>query len=237
MNGRRRYGEDNQPVQPIYWQRLVEYRGVQNRRERLADSRLYAITPEPVGEEVEPLVKSWLEGGVDMVQLRAKTLPRGRLLSLAQSLRKVCADAGVLFIVNDHLDVAMLCGADGVHLGEDDLSLSSARMVAGSELLIGASAATPVTACQAEAQGADYLGVGAAFATPIKPSKAILGLAGVAEVQQAVQIPVFAIGGIDLDHIDSLRRAGLGRVGVIRALAEAENPAQQARAMKLALAR
>jgi len=103
-----------------------------------------------------------------VIQLRHKSLARGELLVLAQRIREVTRVAGVLFVVNDHVDIALLSEADGVHLGPDDLTIASARRVAGDRLLIGASASSPEAARSAIADGADYLGSGPAYATPIK---------------------------------------------------------------------
>jgi thiamine-phosphate pyrophosphorylase len=204
-------------------------------RERLADARLYAITPEAEPDAVERLVGAWLRGGVDVVQLRHKRLPRGRLLDLASALADACAAAGALFVVNDHVDVALLSGADGVHLGADDLTPAAARRVAGPGLLVGASASTPEAAAQAEREGADYLGAGPAYATPLKPEKRVIGPAGVAAVAAAVRLPVFAIGGIDRARLPELRRAGVDRVCAIRALAAAADPEAEAMAWREAL--
>ncbi len=209
--------------------------GARARRERLDEARLYAITPEAEPAAVERVVAAWLRGGVDAVQLRQKRLARGRLLELATALAAACADAGVLFIVNDHVDVAMLSGADGVHLGPDDLTVAAARRVAGRELLVGASASTPEAGREAERDGADYLGSGPAYATPLKTEKRVIGPAGVAAVTAAVGGPVFAIGGIDRSRLPELRAAGLTRVCAIRALGEAEDPEAEARAWKAAL--
>src|SRR5215472_4143702 len=101
------------------------------RHDRLAAARLYAITPEAEPADVERVVAAWLRGGVDVVQLRQKRLARGPLLELATALAGVCAAAGALFVVNDHVDVAVLSGADGVHVGPDDLTVSAARRAGG----------------------------------------------------------------------------------------------------------
>lgn len=204
-------------------------------RERLDGARLYAITPDAPSGNVEALVTAWIRGGADMVQLRSKALARGEVLALARRLAPVCADAGVLFIVNDHLDIAMLSGADGVHLGEDDLSLDAARRIAGPDLVVGASAATPQAARSAQAAGADYLGAGPAYATPIKAAKPPIGPGGVRAVQESVNVPVFAIGGIDGDRVPELRSAGVHRICVIRALAGAADPEGEARRLREAL--
>jgi thiamine-phosphate pyrophosphorylase len=176
-----------------------------------------------------------LRGGVDAVQLRNKALPRVDLLSLAEQLARACREAGSIFIVNDHLDVALLSDADGVHLGPDDLSVAGARRVAGASLLIGASASSPEAARQAEEEGADYLGSGPAYATPLKTEKKVIGPSGVAAVAAAVRIPVFAIGGIDQRRIPELKAAGVERVCAIRSLAEGPEPEAVARAFRDAL--
>ena len=209
--------------------------GAMARRERLGQARLYAITPEAEPATVQRVVADWLRGGVDAVQLRQKRLARGRLLELATALAASCAEAGALFIVNDHVDVAMLSGADGVHLGPDDLTVGAAKRVAGRELIVGASASTPEAGRAAERDGADYLGSGPAYATPLKTEKRVIGPAGVAVVGAAVRLPVFAIGGIDRSRLPELRAAGLVRVCAIRALGEAEDPEAEARAWKAAL--
>jgi thiamine-phosphate pyrophosphorylase len=172
-------------------------------------------------------------GGADIVQLRHKSMPRGELLELAKRLR---ADLqGVLFVINDYVDIALLSEADGVHLGPDDLSVASARRVAGDRLLIGASASTPERAREAVAQGADYLGCGPAFATPIKAEKTVLGPEGVAAIARRVDAPVFAIGGIDASNVGQLTTAGLHRVCVIRAVGDASDPEKATRQLRAML--
>ncbi len=203
---------------------------------RLRAARLYAITPDAPAPRVEQLVGAWLRGGADVIQLRQKSMPRPQVLALALALARACAEAAALLIVDDQLDVALLAGAAGVHLGPNDLSLAGARRAAGDGLLIGASAASPQAAREAVAAGADYLGSGPAYSTPIKAAKRVLGPSGVAEVAAAVAIPVFAIGGIDRSRIAELRRAGVDRVCAIRALADAPDPEAEARALKAELA-
>jgi thiamine-phosphate pyrophosphorylase len=169
-----------------------------------------------------------------VIQLRHKTLSRGALLDLARELRRLITDA--LFIVNDHVDIAMLSGADGVHLGPDDLSVAAARRVAGDRLLIGASASSPHAARHAIAAGADYVGSGPAFATPIKSAKQVIGPVGIAEIVEAVApVPVFAIGGVDERNIKELTALGVQRVCVIRAVGDAADPEQAARRLRAML--
>ena len=171
------------------------------------------------------------------MQLRHKTLARGELLDLARRIRAVTAQAGVLFVVNDYVDIALLSEADGAHLGPDDLSIASARRVAGDRLLIGASASSPEAGRAAIADGADYLGSGPAFATPIKTEKQVIGPRGVAEIATAVgpAVPVFAIGGIDESNVAQLIAEGLRRVCVIRAVSGVPDPEQAARRLRAML--
>ncbi len=184
------------------------------------------ITPDHEPDRVVALARAVLRGGAEVLQLRHKVLARGDLLELARRLREATSAAGALFIVNDHVDLALLSHADGVHLGPEDLAVASARRLVGSRLLIGASASTPSAALAAVASGADYIGCGPAFATPLKPEKAVVGPTGVAEVAAAVGpgAPVFAIGGIEESNLAELTALGLHRACVIRAVAEAANP-------------
>lgn len=201
-------------------------------------AHLYVITPDAPPAQVVDIATAAVRGGADIVQLRHKTLARGELLDLARRIRAVTAQAGVLFVVNDHVDIALLSGADGVHLGPDDLSIASARRIAGRRLLIGASASSPQAARAAIADGADYLGSGPAFATPIKTEKQVIGPKGVAAIATAAGpgVPVFAIGGIDETNVTQLIAEGLRRVCVIRAISSAPDPELAARRLRTMLA-
>jgi thiamine-phosphate pyrophosphorylase len=205
--------------------------------ERLLVARLYVITPDREPDRVAALAAATLRGGADVVQLRHKELARGDLLLLARRLRDLTRASGALFVVNDHLDLALLSEADGVHLGPDDLSVAGARRVAGDRLLIGASASEPGAARAAVDSGADYIGSGPAFATPLKPQKKVIGPDGVAEVAQAVgpAVPVFAIGGIDASNIAQLTAAGVRRVCVVRAVGDAPDPESATRRLRTML--
>jgi thiamine-phosphate pyrophosphorylase len=195
------------------------------------------ITPDQEPDRLEALAAAALRGGADVLQLRHKLLARGDLLLLARRLRELTRATGALFIVNDHLDLALLSDADGVHLGPDDLSVVAARRVAGDRLLIGASASFPSSAIEAIESGADYIGCGPAFATPLKPNKEVVGPAGVAEVTSAVgpAVPVFAIGGIDASNLAQLKAAGLRRACVLRAVGDAPDPEAAARRLRAML--
>jgi thiamine-phosphate pyrophosphorylase len=204
---------------------------------RLLAAHLYVITPDAPPDRVIELAEAAVRGGADVLQLRHKGLARGELLALARRVREITARSGVLFVVNDHVDIAMLSKADGVHLGPNDLSIASALRVTGDRLLIGASASTPETARAAIVEGADYLGSGPAFATPIKSEKQVIGPAGVAAITAMAtsKVPVFAIGGIDEWNVGQLTAAGLRRACVIRAVAEARDPEQATRRLRAML--
>ncbi len=204
-------------------------------RERLQAALLYVITPDAAPHHVLRIAGAAQRGGADIVQLRQKVLARGELLDLARRMREVLRDA--VFIVNDHVDIAVLSGADGVHLGQDDLSVASARKVAGDKLIIGASATSVEAARSAVDEGADYVGSGPAFATPIKAEKQVIGPRGVAEIAKAVgsDVPVFAIGGVDAMNIAQLIAAGVRRACVIRAVAGASDPEQATRRLRAML--
>jgi thiamine-phosphate diphosphorylase len=191
-------------------------------------ARLYVITPDASRERVVEIAAASARGGAEILQLRHKSLSRGELLALARELRSLIA--GALFVVNDHVDIALLSGADGVHLGPDDISVAAARRLAGDRLLIGASASTVDAARQAVEDGADYVGCGAAFATSVKSDKRIIGPAGVAAVAHALSpVPVFGIGGIDEVNLPQLTALGVRRACVIRAVADAADPEQAVR--------
>ena len=201
---------------------------------RLVAARLYIITPDAELGRVLEIAAAAQRGGADLIQLRHKTLARGELLALARKLRALINTA--LFIVNDHVDIALLSEADGVHLGPDDLSIASARRVAADRLLIGASASTLDAAAAAVAAGAAYIGCGPAFATPIKTEKHVIGPEGVAAVAAALPgTPVFAIGGVDESNVPLLRATGLNRACVIRAVGDAPDPEEATRRLRAML--
>jgi thiamine-phosphate pyrophosphorylase len=202
---------------------------------KLDTARLYVITPDSQPERVLEIATAAMRGGADVIQLRHKSLPRGELLVLARRLRR--AITGALFVVNDHVDIALLCEADGVHLGPDDLSVAAARHIAGDRLFIGASASTLERACEAIAEGADYIGCGPAFATPMKTEKRVIGPAAIAAIASQVTVPVFAIGGIDEHNLSQLTTLGIHRACVIRAVGDAADPEKAARHLRAMLTR
>jgi thiamine-phosphate pyrophosphorylase len=193
------------------------------------------ITPDAAPDRVIQIATAAVRGGAEVIQLRHKSLARGQLLELARKVREV-TQPRALFIVNDFVDIALLSEADGVHLGPHDLSLAAARRVAGDRLLIGASASSPQAARAAIDDGADYLGSGPAFATPIKTEKKVIGPEGVAAVATAAgSVPVFAIGGIDETNLPRLIALGLRRACVIRAVAGVPDPESATRRLRTML--
>ena len=200
--------------------------------ERLADRlSLVVITDaETGGRDLLDVVRAALSGGAPAIQLRAKALPTRELVELGRALRRATADAGALLFVNDRVDVALVVGADGAHLGDDDLPLAAARRIAPPGFLVGRSADTPEQARAAEREGADYVGAGPVVATPSKlDAGAAIGAEGIAAVRAATSLPIVAIGGVGLDSAGEIARAGADGVAVIRAVMQAPDPERAAR--------
>ena len=201
-----------------------------NRRLRLAESRLYLVLDATTSAA---LLEAALRGGVDIVQLRDKQLPDDELVEAAAAFRHACAAHGALFVLNDRPDLVAACGADGVHVGQSDASVADARAAVGEDRLVGLSIETE--AQLAATGGADYLGVGAVFATPTKTESVAGGLELVRAAAARVTIPWFAIGGIDLANVAEVATAGAPAVAVVRAIRDAGDPEAAARALRAAL--
>src|SRR5277367_3353767 len=194
------------------------------RLQRLARARLYAIVdtgyvePERVPHVTEQLVL----GGVDLIQLRAKKLPLAAIAELGKKMRAIIPsadrEARVLFILNDHPELVSEIGADGIHVGQDDLSVAAARAQAGDDVLVGKSTHSLEQAIAAEKEGADYIGVGPIFATPTKPDYVPVGPALIGQVRAAVRVPQFCIGGINEETLPEVLAAGAQRVVIVSAL-------------------
>lgn len=205
------------------------------RRRRLARMQLYVITADRSADETVRVVQAALAGGADVVQLRNKTMPAGDRYRLALRIGDLTARFGALFIVNDHADLALAAGADGVHLGQDDLEPAVVRALPGGDtLLIGRSTHDLAQAQQAQQDAVDYIGVGPVFATPSKPGRPAVGLELVRQVSQQVRLPFCAIGGIDLTNVAEVVRAGAPAVAVVRAVSDAQDPEAAAQALKRA---
>ena len=179
------------------------------------------------GRSTEETVAAAIEGGVTAVQLREKHATVRERYELARTLRERTRTAGVTFVVNDRADLAVAVDADGVHLGDDDLPIPAAREVLGPERCIGRSVSTVEAAEAAERAGADYLGVGAVYATTSKDvpeSEAEIGTETVAEIADAVDVPIVGIGGVTADNASEVVAAGADGVAVISAITAADDP-------------
>ncbi|MBI2872448.1 MAG: thiamine phosphate synthase [Chloroflexi bacterium] len=183
---------------------------------------------------LEEVVARAVDGGVDLVQLREKDLPGGPLLALAQRLREVTRQRALLF-VNERVDVALACGADGVQLGEKALPVAVARQLAGGSLLIGRSVHTVEGAVEAERQRADLVVVGTVFPSRSHPGGPVGGTELVRQVAAAVRAPVLGIGGILLGNAHQVIHAGAGGVAVVSAIMASRDPAQAARGLRQVL--
>jgi thiamine-phosphate pyrophosphorylase len=200
-----------------------------NRRLRLRDARLYLVLDAAHAHVLDPA----LRGGVDVVQLRDKELPDEELVGAAEPFRRACAEHGALFVLNDRPGLVEACAADGVHVGQSDASVADARAAVGDDRIVGLSIETDA---QLEAiEGADYLGVGAVFATPTKAESVAGGLELVRATAARVRVPWFAIGGIDLANVAEVAAAGAPGVAVVRAIRDADEPEAAARALRAAL--
>lgn len=201
-------------------------------RRRLVGVRLYLVTDAAASHRrTLEVVEAATDGGADAVQLRRKGDDSLEQLRLAERCRERCVGAGVLFIVDDRLDIAMAVDADGVHLGQGDLPIDAARRLWPGRI-VGRSTHGPVQAQQAIAEGADYLGVGPVWATPTKPGRPAAGLEYVRWAVTNVPIPWVAIGGIDEATVDEVAAAGAPAVAVVRALGDAADPAAVARRLR-----
>ncbi len=200
---------------------------------------LYVIVdPEACrGRSPVEVARLALDGGASAVQWRDKRRDKGEQLADARTIVALCRDAGATFIVNDHVDLALACVADGVHLGQHDLPIDAARPIAGPDVIIGVSTNNPDEARAAEAAGADYVAVGAIFSTESKGNTRPANLDRIRAVKAAVKVPVVAIGGIDASNIRSVVDAGADAAAVIRAVCGADDPREGARKLALAFER
>ncbi len=204
----------------------------------LNNIKLCLITTEVAEMNRGHLDIAWagLEAGVDMIQLRDKTMSDSDMISLASKLLTLCRENNTYLIINDRIEVAKEIKADGVHLGQEDRQISEARNILGTEAIIGKSATNFEEAIEAEEEGADYLGVGPIFATPSKDDAAPpMGVAELKRICQAVNKQVLAIGGINIDNLDMVMSAGADGIAIISAVAQSEDMVEEIRRLAIGL--
>ena len=197
----------------------------------LHDCRLYGIIDLGYVErgDAARIGEQMIEGGVDLIQLRGKRQSLGELIDLAKELHDFITKSSTPLIVNDYPEVARSAPVEGVHVGQDDDSIEIARQKVGREILVGKSTHSLEQAHAAQREGADYIGFGPIFATPTKPDYAPIGLENIRRVHTEVDLPIFCIGGINIDNLQSVIDAGAKRVVMVSALLKAHNIVDYAR--------
>ena len=193
----------------------------------MIDYSLYLVTDRALslGRSTVEVVRAAIRGGVSCVQLREKGCSTREFMDEARLLKALLAGTGVPLFINDRLDVALAVGADGVHLGQNDMHIADARRLVGNRMIIGISAESVADAVRAEAEGADYIGASPVFTTPTKTDTAPpLGLDGLRAIRRAVQLPLVAIGGIDANNAAQVLRAGADGLAVVSAIVSAPCP-------------
>jgi thiamine-phosphate pyrophosphorylase len=193
--------------------------------ERIQKARLYGIldlgyvTPA----DCEQVTRKMLDGGIQILQLRAKRIPKVEIPELARRLAPLCNEASVPFIINDYPELVAACGADGVHVGQDDMSVDQARALAGHGKIVGLSTHSLAQVKSASEQGPDYIGFGPLFPTPTKPDYLSIGTKEIAQAHSLVDFPIFCIGGIKADNLPQVMKAGARRVVIVSGILQAEN--------------
>ncbi len=193
--------------------------------QRLHGARLYLVCENPS----DPFLDAVLGAGVQIIQLRCKEASDEQILDASRRVARACSAHGALFILNDRPDLVPAAAADGVHVGQDDIPVAQARALVGENRLVGLSTHSPAQVDAAAALAVDYIGVGPVHATPTKPGRAAVGLELVRYAAAQARMPFFAIGGIAPGNVGQVRSAGAGRVAVVRAITQAEDPAVAAR--------
>jgi thiamine-phosphate pyrophosphorylase len=207
------------------------------RRERLRTARLYlCCEARPRGEDPEALLRAALTGGVDIVQLREKRLPRREVELMAQTFRRLCDTYSALFIVNDDPDLARACDADGVHVGQEDVPAAEARAALGPDAIVGLSTHSEEQMEASAGAPVDYVSAGPIWETPTKEGRPAVGLDLIRHAAANAPHPFFSIGGIDAGNAAQVVDAGAQRLCVVRAIRDAEDPAVAAEELRNALA-
>jgi thiamine-phosphate pyrophosphorylase len=201
----------------------------------MLDLSLYVITDRELseGRPLEEVVNAALQGGATVIQLREKKLTDREIFKMGMKIKPLIKKAGACFIINDRIDLALALDADGVHLGQSDLPLNIARKLTGEKKIIGISVKTIEKAREAEAQGADYLGVGSIYPTKTKKdAEPIGGPQRISQIRKAVNLPIVGIGGIQIHNIMEVIKAGADGIAVVSAVMGAPDIAEACRALK-----
>lgn len=201
----------------------------------MLDLSLYVITNREMagGRPLEEVLKAALEGGATVIQLREKELSDREIFTIGMKIKPLIKKAGACFIINDRIDLALALNADGVHLGQRDLPLHSARKIMGEEKIIGISVKTVEEAHIAEANGADYLGVGGIYPTSTKKDIGpIGGPQRISQIRKAVSLPIVGIGGIQVHNVKEVIQAGADGIAVVSAVMGASDITEACRALK-----
>lgn len=200
--------------------------------------RLHVLTDTAVQSRFShlELARLAIRGGADTIQFRQKSGATREMIQIARQLKKLCKDAGVTFIVNDRVDVAIAADADGVHIGQDDFPVPLARELLGKSRIIGGSAVTLEEAQKCLAESADYIGFGPVYPTTSKSDAGpVTGIGLMKQAVETIPLPIIAIGGISAENTPEVMRAGVHGIAVIAAVCCQENPEQAARALYKAL--
>ena len=195
------------------------------RKKLLRESRLYVIVDKKVSgvRPIFDIVSKIKDLGADIIQLRDKESKKESILKEAYKLRKLLTNSQALFIINDYIDVAKIVDSDGIHLGQNDLPLDTARQLLGKDKIIGVSCHNLNQAIEAQKNGADYISIGPIFSTPTKPEYKAVGLDLIRKVKRAIHIPFFVIGGINENNITDIKSQGVKRAAVCRAICRAKD--------------
>lgn len=193
------------------------------RQKRIAGLYVIIDTEALRGRDEVEVAQQAISGGAKAIQLRDKNRNKGEILSKARELKALCVQSDVLFIVNDYLDIAIASDADGLHLGQEDLPVSTARQLIPIDRIIGCSTKTIAAALQAQTDGADYVAVGSMYPTASKTDTHVVGLETLHQIREAISIPIVAIGGIDAKNAGEVMAAGADSVAVISAVLGAED--------------
>ena len=200
----------------------------------LLSSRLYLVLDKEncFPDNVIDIFRQVNQAGIDLVQLRETTACDRDFLKHAEIIKRLCQQQGVIFLINNRLDIALIAAADGLHLGQSDLPLSAARRMLGKNKIIGKSCRNLPQALKAQAEGADYISIGPIFPTLTKPDLTPINLKILKRINQKIKIPFFAIGGINRSNINEVISHGVRRVALSRAICRAKNIKNITRALR-----